>query len=55
MDLTIDLFPTAGRYPLPLTDRWTIVAMVPIDGMVVLGFVLDGEPLYLTDEPAGEA
>ena len=55
MDPTIDLFPTAGRYPLPITDRLTVVALVPIDGMVVLGFFLDGELLYLTDEPTGDA
>jgi hypothetical protein len=55
MDLTIDLFPTAGRHPVRLTDRWTVVALVPIDGVVVLGFFLDGELLYLTDQPAGEA
>lgn len=55
MDLTIDLFPTADRYPLPITDRWTVVALVPLDGVLVLGFILDGDLLYLTDEPAGDA
>lgn len=55
MDLTIDLFPTAGRHPVRLTDRWIVVALVPIDGEVVLGFLVDGELLYLTDEPVGEA
>ena len=55
MDLTIDLFPTAGRHPVRLTDRWTGVVLVPVDGVVVLGFFLDGELVCLTDEPAGQA
>ena len=55
MDLELDLFPTAGRHAVRLSDRWAVVALVPIDGVVVLGFFLDGELLYLTDEPVGEA
>ena len=51
MDLTLDLFPTAGRHPVRLTDRWTVVVLVPADGIVVLGFFFNGELLHLVDEP----
>jgi hypothetical protein len=42
---------TPGRYRLPLSDRWTLVALVPVSGVVVLGLFLDGDLVELVDDP----
>ena len=44
-----------GRHPIGLSPRWTIVVLEPVFGLVALGVFLDGELLYVIDEPAGEA
>lgn len=51
----VELAPAPGRFPIHLSARLTVVAMVPVDGEVVLGFFLDGEFVHVVDEPAGEA
>lgn len=38
-----------------LSRRWKVVVDQPFPGVVLLGFFLDGELLYVIDEPAGEA
>lgn len=55
MDQTIDIFPNAGRHPIRLTDRWTVVVLVPTRGDLVLAFLFEDELVYLTDKPAGQA
>ena len=40
-----------GRYPFPLSDRWILVVLVPVPGVVVLGLFLDGEIVELVDDP----
>ncbi len=41
MDLTLDLFPAAHQHTIRLSPRWTVVVLVPVDGVVELGFFLD--------------
>ena len=45
----MDLELVPRRYPL--SDRWTLVALVPVSGVVVLGLFLDGELVKLVDDP----
>lgn len=49
--MTFDISPAPGRYPFPLTPRWTAVAIVPVPGVVMLGLFLDGEPVEVLTEP----
>ena len=45
-----------GKHELiRLSPRWTILVLEPVLGVVALGVYLDGELLYVIDEPAGEA
>lgn len=53
--MDLELTPAPGRYPFRLSDRWIVVALVPLPGVVVLGFFLDGELVQVIDEPGGEA
>ncbi len=47
----MDLELAPGRYPLPLSDRWILVALVPVPGVIVLGHFLDGALVELVDDP----
>jgi hypothetical protein len=49
MDLEIACAP--GRYLLPLSDRWLLVALAPVPGVIVLGLFLDGALVELVDDP----
>jgi hypothetical protein len=40
-----------GRYLLPLSDRWLLVALAPVPGVIVLGLFLDGALVELVDDP----
>lgn len=51
----LDISPAPGRHPIHLTSRWTIAVLEPVPGMVDVGVFLDGELLYVIDEPASEA
>jgi hypothetical protein len=50
-----DISPASGRHPIRLTERWTIVVLEPVPGLIAVGVFFDGELLYGVDEPAGEA
>ena len=47
----MDLELAPGRYPIPRSNRWTLVVLVPVFGVVVLGLFLDGEIVELIDDP----
>ncbi len=51
----LDLLPAPGRYPFHLTDRLGVVVMTPIEDVVLVGLLLDGELVRMTEEAAGEA
>jgi hypothetical protein len=52
--MDLDLAPAPGRHLIRLSDRWHVVALEPIDGVLVLGIFLPGELVQVIDEPAGE-
>ena len=45
-----DLTPAPGRYPFPLSPRWTAVVVVPVPGAIAVALFLDGEPTIVIDE-----
>ena len=49
MDLEIASAP--GRYLLPLSDRWILIALAPVPGVVVLGLFLEGVLAELVADP----
>lgn len=51
----LDLLSAPGRPPVRVTDRWTVVVIVPACGDVVLAFLLDDEVVCPTDKSAGQA
>jgi hypothetical protein len=53
MLLTIDAFTSSARQD-HLAERWTVVALVPVDTSWC-SLLLDGGVLDLTDEPARQA
>jgi hypothetical protein len=52
----VDLVAAAGRYPFHLGNGLAVVAMQPIPGgVVVFGWFLDGELLWMVERGIGEA
>ena len=49
----LDLLPAPGRYPFQITDRLTVVVMLPVE--VILGWFFDGELLRTAERGIGEA
>lgn len=49
--MTFEFSPAPGRYPFPLSPRWTAVAIVPVPGFVAVGLFLDGEPVEVLTDP----
>lgn len=47
----VELLPAPGRYPFPLTARWTAVVIEPLPGALAVGLFLDGQPVEVIDEP----
>lgn len=51
-----DLVAAAGRYPFHFTDRLAAVAMQPVPGgVVIFGWFLDGELLWMVERGIGES
>ena len=51
----LDSLPAPGRYSFHLTDRLTVVVMVPIDDVVIFGLFFEKRLIRMTREPAGKA
>ncbi len=51
----LDSLPAPGRYSFRLTDRLTVIVMIPIDDVVIFGLFFDGRLVRMTREPAGKA
>jgi len=47
MDPTLS--PAPGRIPVCLSPRLTVVVLEPVPGVVVLGYFVDGELVYVDD------
>ncbi len=47
----LELASAPGRYLLPLSDRWPLVALAPVPGEIVLGLFLDGALVELVNNP----
>ena len=52
----LDFVDAPGRHVFSVTDRLTVVALEPIDGLVVVSYFFDDQVLVcMTEEAAGEA
>lgn len=46
----LDLVAAPGRHVFQINDRVTVVALEPLDGVVILGFFFDGQLVRMTEE-----
>ena len=49
--MDLELASAPGRYLLQLSDRWLLVALAPVPGVIVLGLFLDDALVEVVDDP----